>query len=43
MKLIVESLRWEIGVSEVRHGIKSLPSHYKNLINLHLHLEVTRS
>ena len=41
MKLIVGSLRWYIGASEIRDGIKSLRSHYKNLINLHLHLEAT--
>ena len=41
MKRIVESLQWEIGASEIHDGTKSLLSHYKNLINLHLYLEAT--
>ena len=41
MKLIVESLQWEIRASEIGDGIKSLPSYYKNLVNLHLYLETT--
>ena len=41
MKLTAGSLRWEIEASEIRDGIKSLLSHYKNLINLHLHLEAS--
>ena len=41
MKQIVGSLRWEIGAWEIRDRIQSLPSHYKNLINLHIHLEAT--
>ena len=36
MKLTAGSLRWEIRASEIRDRIKSLPSHYKNLIDLHL-------